>query len=581
MNPIFNPSSYFSALGKLAIVSLIILLSNTVAISAAHSEVTQMSASVDRNAVLLDESFQLSVIANGSTERDAIDFSVLADDFRVSTPSFSQSTQIVNGSMSRTVTWTVNLYPRQVGTFTIPSFTIDGQASRDFTLRVLPVNTASSDQPREFYVTATIDNTVTYLQQQISYRVKIHLSRDIQRGQLSLPELEGAIIEQIGEDEDYQEIIDGVRYRIIERTYALIPQASGSFSITGPIFEADVSTNSRRSFANFGRTAKIARRAPDLLITVRPIPDTYSHTWLPSELVEITEQWQGNTEPFVVGEPVTRTITLTALGLTQEQLPSIDLPYHPSFKVYPEQANLATVERNNKLIAQGVFNSAIIPEQAGDFILPEARIPWFNVNTRETEFAILPARTVSVIDKLRSVNPLPQTPIAPASQNINDAEQSTETIISPAQDKGLDWIHYVLISTNVFAFIALYVLWLTRSKVRKNKAPLNKPTIMLSEAEAFTRVKNLLEQGKVNGLAEGLEEWLKQLQGAQHYSISASLAAYPQTQALEQYNMILGNAFSNKQGSIDFMQFIKSLEQLRTLSQSTRNQDPLSLLYPK
>ena len=581
MNPIFNQYSYFSALGKLAYLSFILILSNLVAVGSAYSEVSQISASVDRNAVLLDESFQLSVIAEGTTERDVIDFSMLANDFRVSTPSFSQSTQIVNGSMSRTVTWTVNLYPRQIGTFTIPSFKIDGQSSREFTLRVLPVNTASSDQPREFYVTATIDNEVTYLQQQISYRVKIHLSRDIQRGQLSLPELEGAIIEQIGEDEDYQEIIDGVRYRIIERTYALIPQASGSFTVTGPIFEADVSSNSRRSFANFGRTTKIARRAPDLLITVRPIPDTYSHTWLPSELVEITEQWQGNTEPFVVGEPVTRTITLTALGLTQEQLPSINLPYHPSFKVYPEQANLATVERNNKLIAQGVFNSAIIPEQAGDFILPEARIPWFNVKTRETEFAILPARTVSVIDKVTDKNALPQTPIAPISQNSTDAEQSTESLISPSHLKGFDWLHYVLISTNVFAFIALYVLWLTQKNVGKNKAPINKPAALINEAEAFKRVKSLLEQGKVSGLAEGLNEWLSVLLGAKHHSISPSLAAYPETKALEQYNMILGNAFSNKQDSIDFMQFIKSLEQLRTLNQSLRNQDPLSILYPK
>lgn len=580
MNSIFNPPSYFAALGKLAIVSLIILLSNLVAISPVHAEVTQMSASVDRNTVLLDESFQLSVIANGTAERDAIDFSALANDFRVSTPSFSQSTQIVNGSMSRTVTWTVNLYPRQIGTFTIPSFTIDGQASREFTLRVLPVNTASSDQPREFYVTATIDNDVTYLQQQISYRVKIHLSRDIQRGQLSLPELEGALIEQIGEDEDYQEIIDGVRYRIIERTYALIPQASGSFTITGPIFEADVSTNSRRSFANFGRTAKIARRAPDLLITVRPIPDTYNHTWLPSELVEITEQWQGNTEPFVVGEPVTRTITLTALGLTEEQLPSIDLPYHPSFKVYPEQANLATVERNNKLIAQGVFNSAIIPEQAGDFILPEARIPWFNVNTQETEFAILPARTVSVIDKVANLNPLSQTPAAPVSPNLTDTELSTESSDSPLQVAGFDWLHYVLISTNIFALIALYVVWLTRKKLRKNKVKISKPAAIMSEEEAFKRVKSLLEQNKVNGLSASLEEWLTQLLGAQHYSISASLASFPQTHALEQYNLILGNAFSNKQGSIDFAQFIKSLDEVRVQSQASKNQDPLRILYP-
>lgn len=581
MTLILNKPGYLSKLSKLAFVNFVILFSYVFTVTYAYSEVTQISASVDKNAVLLDESFQLTVIAAGTAQQDAVDFSALNNDFRVSTPSFSQSTQIINGSMSRTVTWKVNLYPRQTGTFIIPSFTIDRQSSREFSTKVLPVNTASSEQPREFYVTATIDNEVTYLQQQISYRVKIHLSRDIQRGQLSLPELEGAIIEQIGEDEDYQEIIDGVRYRIIERAYALIPQASGSYTVKGPIFEADVSTNSRQSFANFGRTKQIARRAPDLLITVRPIPDTYTYTWLPSELVQITEQWQGTSEPFTVGEPVTRTITLTALGLTKEQLPSIDLPYHPSFKIYPEQPNLATVERNNNLIAQGVFNSAIIPEQAGTFILPEARIPWFNVKTGETEFAILPARSVEVIDKEEDISATPQTPVAPAQQNILDEQQSTESIFSSSGFKAFDWIHYVLISTNIFTLIALYVFWLKRHSTATPKTSSAKPAIEINEGAAFAVVKNLLEQGELEGLSESLDRWLSLLFGAQYYSISASLAAYSDTKALEQYNKILGNSFANKQDSIDFMQFIKSLEQLRTVSQSNKSQGPLSALYPE
>lgn len=581
MNSIFNQSSYSSALSRLVLVSLIILFSAVIGATYAHSQVTQVSASVDRNAVLLDESFQLTIIAAGSSSRDSVDFSPLESDFRVSSPSFSQSTQIINGSMTRTVTWMVSLYPRQTGTFSIPSFTIDGQASREFLVRVLAVDTTNSDQPREFYVTATIDNQVTYLQQQISYRVKIHLSRDIQRGQLSLPELDGAIIEQIGEDEDYQEIIDGVRYRIIERTYALIPQASGSFTIKGPIFEADVSTNSRRSFANFGRSKKIARRAPDLLITVRPIPDSYIDTWLPSELVEISEQWQGTTEPLTVGEPVTRTITLTALGLTKEQLPNIDLPYHPSFKVYPEQPNLATVQRSNKLIAQGVFNSAIIPEQAGNFILPEARIPWFNVKTGETEFAVLPARTVEVIAAAANTIATSPAQANPLQQNNQIKQQDAQLALTNAGYQGLDWVHYVLISFNVFTLIALYVVWLTRKSPEKLKKPVVGPIVERSEEKAFAQLKNLLEQENLSGLPKALESWLTLLFNAQYYSISASLATYPDTQALAQYNKILGNAFSQRKGSIDFTLFLKSLEQVRTLHKSTKSNDPLHELYPK
>ncbi len=565
------------------LMSIVCLLSPLMFVASVNAQVTQLSSSVDRNNILLDESFRLTIVAAGSAARDAIDFSALQTNFRISQPSFSQSTQIINGSMSRTVTWTVDLYPKQIGSFTIASLAIDGKSSNEFTVRVLPVDTASGEQPREFYVTSNIDNQTVYLQQQILYTVKIHLARDIQRGQLTQPDLVGAIVEQIGEDEDYQEIIDGVRYRIIERKYAIIPQASGNYIVAGPIFEAEVPTNSRRSFANFGRSKSISRRAPDINIAVLPIPDNYNDTWLPSELVEIIEQWQGNTDPYMVGEPVTRTITLTALGLTKEQLPTINLPYHPSFKVYPEQPTLATVERNNKLIAQGVFNSAIIPEQAGSFVLPEARIPWFNVNTGETEFAILPARSIEVVSKPSNAEAIEQTATASNLQENNTPRSQAEQADLPMQLRTMNWLHYLLIASNLLTLLALYVFWLMKSGTQRRAKHSQQAVVspFANEDAAFKRVKEGLEQGKLDGLSNDLEIWLQALFTQQFYSISASLATYPESQALDTYNKVLANSFSSQHQQIDYREFIERLTQFRMLAKKDNNETVLSMLYPK
>ena len=553
------------------------------------AQVTQITASVDRNPILLDESARLSVIATGNLDRDAIDFSVLNNAFRVSVPSFSKSTQIINGNMSQTVSWTVSLYPKQTGTFNIPSFEIEGKQSSPFQINVLPVDTANSSQPREYYVEASVDSNEIYLQQQLLYTVKIYLSQDIQRGQLSLPELEGALIEQIGEDDDYQEIINGVRYRIIERKYAIIPQSSGNFTITGPIFEAEVATNSRRSFANFGRTKSIARRAPDLDLTVKSIPNNYAYTWLPSEFVEVTEQWQGNEDGLMVGEPVTRSITLTALGLTKEQLPVIDLPYHPSFKVYPEQPTLATVQRNDRLIAQGVFNSAIIPEQAGSFVLPEVRIPWFNVKTGSTDYAVVPARTVNVQAKPVDTS---QTTTGQSSQitpalNPNDDLNMPSTLSDsgsvPQSDAyGLNWLHYTLIASNIVTLLLALTLL---SKIRgSNAQTTQKPNHANamntnSEAQAFAQLKSLLEQGKTDNLDKSLDQWLGKLIEAQHHSVSTSLSKYGNDDAIAHYNNWLSSQYNNQQSDFDFAGFIKCLEILRTQYQQQSTQ-VMSALYP-
>ncbi|MFT4653810.1 MAG: hypothetical protein ACI82S_001463 [Patiriisocius sp.] len=583
MNPKNNQPHFSFAQRMFMLMSIACLFSPLIYVASVSAQVSDLTTSVDRNNILLDESIQLTLVAAGSAARDAIDFSSLQSNFRISQPSFSQSTQIINGTMSRTVSWAVDLYPKQIGSFTIPSFSIDGKSSNEFTVNVLPVDTAISDQPREFFVTSSIDNQTVYLQQQILYTVKIHLAREIQRGQLTQPDLVGAIVEQIGEDEDYQEIIDGVRYRIIERKYAIIPQASGNYVIAGPIFEADVPTNSRRSFANFGRSKTIARRASDINISVRPIPDNYNNTWLPSELVEIIEQWQGNTQPFMVGEPVTRTITLTALGLTKEQLPNVNLPYHPSFKVYPEQPSLATVERNNKLIAQGVFNSAIIPEKAGSFVLPEARIPWFNVTTGETEFAILPARTIEVVPKPANAQVLPQT-ATPSNQQVNNtpSNQSAQPML-PMQQQGMDWLHYLLVASNLFMLVAFYVFWLMKnqSKQSQKQAQVTAISPFINEETSFKRVKECLEQGQLEGLSHALEIWLKTIFTGQFYSISASLATYPESKALDTYNKVLANSFSSQQQQIDYREFIERLTQFRKLAKTNNNETALSMLYPK
>jgi hypothetical protein len=581
MKPIDNKPRFSFALRMCMLISIACFFNPLMLVTSVNAQVSQLNASVDRNNILLDESIQLSLVASGSASSDAADFSALQNSFNLSQPSFSQSTQIINGSMSRTVTWTIDLYPKEIGTFTIPSFSVDNSSSNPFMVSVLPVDTANSQQPRAFYVTSAIDNESVYLQQQILYTIKIHLARDIQRGQLTQPDLVGAVVEQIGEDRDYQEIINGVRYRIIERKYAIIPQASGNYVITGPIFEAEVATNSRRSFANFGRTESIARRAADININVRPIPDNYSDTWLPSELVELTEQWQGETQPYIVGEPVTRTITLTALGLTKEQLPTINLPYHPSLKVYPEQPSLATVEHNNKLIAQGVFNSAIIPKEAGSFVLPEARVPWFNVNTGDTEFAILPARTIDVIDRATEPKPIVQ-----AAPQVNEQVVNTlsEQPVVPVAIHGIDWLHYVLIALNLFTLIAFYVFWLMKKGSPPSSTLQTHTTIeskLKNEDTAFKVVQERLEQGSLVGLSEALEHWLQVLFAKQFYSVSASLATYPQSQALDTYNKVLANSFSSQYEEIDYREFIDRLTHFRKLAKQNNHESALSILYPK
>jgi len=375
--------------------TLIVFLLTLLLSTAAYADVNSLEATIDRNPVMLDEAIRLTVTADGSADRDAFDSSPLLKDFVVGRTSVSSQTSIVNFDTKRTTVWTTTLFPRKEGTFTIPSLTIEGKSTKPIQVKVIPVQ-EQSNVARDYFVTTDIDVKEAYLNQQLLYTVKLFLSSNIERGSLQAPEMQNAEITQLGEDKQYTDIVNGRRYQIIERQFAVVPQASGEFTLRGPIFTGEVmAANTNQRFGFFNRTQQINRVGPDITVNIKPIPQGIDYPWLPSEMVRVDEEWpQGDS--FVAGEPVTRIVTLTALGVVEEQLPDIPEFYPPNFKLYPDQSNTTTVEKDQSLISQRQTSLAIIPTQPGNFVLPEITIPWFNTLTQQTEYATIPARSITV-----------------------------------------------------------------------------------------------------------------------------------------------------------------------------------------
>ena len=418
----------------------------------AQAQSIEVRASVDKNPVMVDESFILSVEANGEVDRGAFDPSFLMKDFVVGRTSVSSQTKMVNFNTTRSTTWSTILIPQTKGRFTIPSFNVDGGKTKPIEVLVLPASASSASSGRDLFITTSVDVEEVYLQQQIRYIVKLHLGKDLQRGSLSSPTLENADIRQIGKDKEYNEIVEGRQYRIIERSFAIIAQQSGSFTIEGPLFEGEVIDNSRQSFGFFNRSKAVNRVGPSQNITVLPIPSNYDEHWLPSDFVQLDDEWQGNTRGYIAGEPITRTITLTAIGVVEEQLPQITSIYPDSVKTYPDQAETTTVEKDDTLIAQRKESIAIIPSQAGQLVIPEVKVPWFNTITQKTEFAVLAEKTLQILPA--TIKPTSAIPINPSIQ-VNPDTRPQESMPSSATNQSINMPQYWMWLT-----ASLLILWL-------------------------------------------------------------------------------------------------------------------------
>lgn len=576
-----NSAWYFCAVATMAFFTCIMP-------TPAMAEITDLRVSVDKNPIMIDEAVQLIISAEGEISTRQIDLSMLEDNFRLSSTSISQSTRSINFNTTKTTTWVTQLFPKEVGTFTIPAFTMGGQSSKAFDIVVSPVGSGQGTSARDFYVTAEVDIDTVYLQQQIKYTSKLYLAKDIQRGSLQAPELENAIIKQVGKNKEYEDFQNGVRYRVIEHAYAIIPQASGTFSIEGAVFTGEALTDSRQSFGFINRTKPVNRVAPKIELTVLPIPDNYPDHWLPSEFVQLNEEWQQDPNNIVLGQPLTRTITLTAAGLVEEQLPEIAGIYPPDFKTYPDQATTSTVDKGAILFAQKIQSEAIIPNKVGTFVIGEVIVPWFNVQTKRTEYAKLPARSITVVppsdDARSNIEPITPENQKPTSDTFADSLNQD----SPLQNKNngldqdfkIDWLH-----------VSLFLLWLASLLVfgfvivtNKRKAVHSISSFDAASASEVTLWKQLrkaLELANVQETNQTLTLWLTEITQHTVHSVNQCFVLMQANDCAKYYNDMMASLYGNDQSHWEAEKFIVALEEFRQSILKTREgKEDLFNLYP-
>ena len=356
----------------------------------------EVLVSIDRNPVQVNESFQLGFTVDNSPDRDP-DFAVLQRNFLILNKNRSNSISIINGQYQRSVKWGLKLMAKQVGEFTVPAIRFDDERSKPFKITVKPASMASVPQD-QLVLELVADKAEVFVQGQVILTLRLLSASDIsayQFGDISIEDLD-AVIEPMGDVRQYQTRIADKSYLVLEKQFALFPQQSGRLGIT-PV-RAEVRLPSSSSFDPFRSGGKIHQlRSQQLFVDVAPMPAEFNGPyWLPANRVELREEWQGDLTELVAGEPITRSLTLLADGLTAAQLPELELLPIAGIKQYPDQAELESSRTANGISGERVQKVALIPGAAGRYLLPEIKLPWWNLQTGKMAIATIPAREIFV-----------------------------------------------------------------------------------------------------------------------------------------------------------------------------------------
>lgn len=435
-----SPGSDRSDLKSCALASLIVCCIALAVFFSSHAySQAIVQARLSSEKISIDDSVTLSVTTN--SESDSIDFSELQKDFEVIARSNSQQVQIANGVQQRIQTWVLELVPKAPGVYTIPGISIGKDKSNPLQITVTDANLGGE---RVLFLTAEVDKSTVYVQEQVILTIKVYEAVQIFDQQVTSLRHDDLVIHNVGAESTSEEVVDGRRYRVRSQKFAVFPQKSGEVEIPPLLMTASIPKDANAVQGFFRESKWIKRRTPAVTLDVLPRPDAQVvQWWLPAKQVELSNRWtpasavQSVTAPVETGnvvnvpsnensddntaqlsannsgsatlkvnidQPITRVIKLVGEGVSANQFPEIKLPSVEGLNLYAEDVSAVSREAAHGITSIQDITWAIIPQRPGTYELPEVRVEWFDTDLGEIQLAVLPPQTIEVIgDMLDSV----------------------------------------------------------------------------------------------------------------------------------------------------------------------------------
>lgn len=372
------------------------------------------------------------------------------------------------------------------GIFTIPSIAFGKDLSPQIRMTVKPEKQSATTDKANLLMELETSTQNTWVQGQIIVTARLLSATNISQFAISKLKTNNMdlVIEKLGDDKRYQTQRGNTAYLVFERKFAIFPQQAGSLQIEPFLGEVEVVSGASSYFDPFRRKTSIKRaRSKAIDITVAGIPKQFTgKTWLPATELKLVEEWSAKPGTFKAGEPVTRTLSLLANGLTSAQLPELSIASVKNLKQYPDKPLLKDNKQDDGIIGIRQEKIAVIPTEKGSYTLPAIEIPWWNTNTGQMEVARIAAQTIQV-----SAGTVNQTPTPQVIDNINPAQPAVTTTAVPAS-QGSFWFWLSLVLATGWSLTVLIWWWTTRHK------SFSKPNINITKTRNLQQARQSLKK---------------------------------------------------------------------------------------
>ena len=452
----------------------------------------QARAWLDRDRIALDETATLNVETT-QAGAGAPDWSALEADFRLSGHTSSRQVEIVNGRSQARVLFAVALSPRRTGTLTVPPLQVGNASTDALALTVTAADATPARAGDPAFIESELDADRAYVQQAIGYVLRLYYATPLISGELEQPSPEGAALQRIGNDVQYNRDIGGRRYTVVERRFLLVPERSGTLAIPGARFTGRGTGNFFDDLFRDGSRLLRADGAPRFL-EVRPVPDGAPQPWLPLRGLQL--KYLSTPQQARAGEAVEIVVEARADGASGSQLPALELAVDGGAQVFPEPPEVEESFDQGRPVVRVTRQFAIVPAGPGTLTVRGPRQSWWDVAADEPRIAELPDLGIDVV-----AGPGGSGPVA-ADNGVRPAAPGIR--LPGVQDPIGAWP----LATVVFALLWLVTLgWALQRRGRVVDAPESDATSTRDSTDprlAQRALRDALQTGDLHAIADAL-----------------------------------------------------------------------------
>jgi hypothetical protein len=378
--------------------------------------------SVDRNVVVLNERFTLSVEISGKGANSAPDpeLPAIGEFASFLGSGSSQNISFVNGRMSVSKILQCHYAATAVGKFQIPAVTVTAggkavsSAAIDFEVMAAgaqgqgqtqarsaaPGQTAPSqavpqgEGPAEgdLFLRAFVDRKRVYPNEPVIVTYKLYTRVNVANLSVSkMPSTTGFWAEDFEMPQQLQtshEVLDGKQYTVatVRRT-ALFPMGSGTRTVDPLVLDCDVHVRSRSRdpFADFfddsfffgGKTVRRQIRSKAIPIEVTPFPEAGKPAGFSGLTGRFRISASTDKRDVKTNEAITYKVVVEGDG-NIKQIPAPDAVFPSDFEVYPPKTSETITRSGAGISGRRTFEYVLIPRAAGDETLQPVRLSYFD-----------------------------------------------------------------------------------------------------------------------------------------------------------------------------------------------------------